>query len=87
MSRQDELLWHAAKALEDMRNPLDTYFLQEHDVTADECFDLANQMELAIKMFLILKSDLRWTQTFGFIMAEAITLELQMEQEQREKKT
>jgi hypothetical protein len=46
MSRSSELLKAAADALDDGRDPLATPFLDEHRVTLDECFDLAEWLAL-----------------------------------------
>jgi hypothetical protein len=46
MSRSSELLKAAADALDDGRNPLDTSFLTEHQVTLYECVDLAEWMAI-----------------------------------------
>lgn len=42
MSRMSSLLREAAGALNDGRDPLTSPFLDEHDVTLTECFDLAD---------------------------------------------
>lgn len=45
-ARMPHLLREAAAALEDGRNPLTTPFLSDHDVTLDECYDMAEWLAL-----------------------------------------
>jgi hypothetical protein len=52
-SRTIELLREASKAFEDMRDPFSTEWLCEHDVTADECYDLSMAISSAIDLLLI----------------------------------
>jgi hypothetical protein len=49
MSRARDLLRLAAEALEDGRDPLSQAFLVEHQVTLDECYNLADAMAAAIR--------------------------------------
>jgi hypothetical protein len=44
MTRQSELLKAAAEALENGEDPFALHFLSEHEVTADECFDMADKI-------------------------------------------
>lgn len=46
MSRSSELLKAAAEALDDGEDPLHHAFLSEHEVTLDECYDLAEWMAI-----------------------------------------
>jgi hypothetical protein len=46
MSRSSELLKAAAAALEDGNDPFARSFLVEHDVTFDECMDMADSLAL-----------------------------------------
>lgn len=50
MSRTSELLKAAADALEDGRDPLTTPFLDEHAVTLDECYDLAEWLAVGAQL-------------------------------------
>jgi hypothetical protein len=50
MSRSSELLKAAADTLDDGRDPLTTPFLGDHDVTLDECFDLAEWLALGARL-------------------------------------
>lgn len=54
MSRARDLLRLAAEALEDGRDPLSQAFLVEHQVTLDECYNLADAMAAAIRRFAAL---------------------------------
>jgi hypothetical protein len=45
-----ELLRKAAEALNDGRDPLTNPFLSEHDVTLDECYDLASHLALGARI-------------------------------------
>ena len=53
MSRLEFLLTEASEAFEDMRNPFDTAWLVEHNVTADECFELSSAVSAAIDLFVV----------------------------------
>lgn len=44
MTRQSDLLKSAAEALEQGEDPFGTSFLGQHDVTFDECMDLADKL-------------------------------------------
>jgi hypothetical protein len=46
----------AIQALEDMRSPLDGSFLREHNVTSDECFDLANELAAGLRLLRVIKA-------------------------------
>jgi len=46
VSRSSELLKAAAEALDDGRDPLNSAFLDEHGVTLDECYDLAESLAM-----------------------------------------
>lgn len=48
--KSTELLRAAAEALDDGRDPLTLPFLSENEVTADQCFALANQLALGARM-------------------------------------
>ena len=79
MTRTQELLREAARALEDMRDPMSTGFLVEHNVTADECFDLSETMALAIRVYLRLLGDVEEktpgaAATFGNLIGRSIRL-------------
>jgi hypothetical protein len=50
MSRQSELLKLAADALDDACDPLTAPFLDEHAVTLDECYDLAEWLALGARL-------------------------------------
>jgi hypothetical protein len=50
MSRSAELLKAAATALEDGEDPLALHFLNEHDVEAGECLDLADSLALGARL-------------------------------------
>ena len=50
MSRSSELLTAAADALEDGQIPLMNPFLSEHDVTFDECMDMADSLALGARI-------------------------------------
>lgn len=58
MTRSQELIDLAIEALEDQRDPLDGAFLREHDVTAQELFDLADQMQLGLQVLKVLSKDM-----------------------------
>lgn len=51
MNRIHELLLKCAENLENGCDPLHSEFLMENNITADECFILAEQMAVAIKSF------------------------------------
>lgn len=51
--RMETLLREAARAYEEMRNPFDSEFLIEHQVTSDECSDLALAISVAIDILLV----------------------------------
>ena len=51
MKRLKELMLQCAQNLEDGCNPLNSDFLCDNKVTADECFTLAEQMAVAIKAY------------------------------------
>lgn len=51
MSRTSELLKAAASALEDQRDPFDGSFLTEHEVTLDECMDLADSLAIGARLY------------------------------------
>lgn len=59
MGRLDDLLEAAAVALDDGRNPLDEHFLVEHEVTLDECYDLAGMLALGARMVIRNRAELR----------------------------
>jgi hypothetical protein len=59
MSRSEDLIKQAIKALEDMRDPFSHEFLVENAVTADECFNLSDQMALGLRMVLTMRSEMR----------------------------
>jgi hypothetical protein len=48
--RRTRLLMEAARALEDGQIPLMNPFLSEHDVTADECFSLAEMLAIGARI-------------------------------------
>jgi hypothetical protein len=48
--RQSELLNQAAAAMEDGRDPFDLAFLCEHDVTLDECYDMAEWLAIGARI-------------------------------------
>lgn len=50
MSRSSELLKAAADALDDGRDPLTPPFLDEHRVTLDECYDLAEWLAVGAQL-------------------------------------
>lgn len=50
MTRRTELLTAAAAALDDGQNPLMPPFLDEHSVTLDECFSLAEQLAIGARL-------------------------------------
>jgi len=50
MSRSSELLKAAADALEEGSDPFHESFLGKHDVTADECFDLADSIAMGARL-------------------------------------
>jgi len=50
MSRAADLLKAAATALDDGRDPLTSPFLGEHDVSLNECYDLAEQMAMGARL-------------------------------------
>jgi hypothetical protein len=50
MSRMSSLLREAADALNDGRDPLTAPFLDEYDVTLDECYDLAGFLAIGAQM-------------------------------------
>lgn len=50
MSRSSELLKLAADALVDGRDPLTLPFLSDHDVTLDECYDLAEWLAVGAQL-------------------------------------
>lgn len=50
MSRSSELLKAAANALDDGRDPLTSPFLDEHAVTLDECYDLAEWLAVGAQL-------------------------------------
>jgi hypothetical protein len=51
MTRHSELLTAAADALEDGDNPFSGSFLAEHDVTSDECMDLADSLAIGARLY------------------------------------
>lgn len=53
MSRNLELMEMAALALENGQDPLDHGFLAEHNVTLDECYNLADAMAAGLRFILI----------------------------------
>jgi hypothetical protein len=57
--RQLGLLIKAARCMEKGESPFDTSFLQEHRVTLDEVYDMADQMSLAVWCFLDLIEELK----------------------------
>ena len=50
-SRMGELLLAAADALDDGRDPFEHSFLVEHEVTYDECGNMAEQVAFAIRIY------------------------------------
>jgi hypothetical protein len=50
MTRRTQLLMAAAAALDDGQDPLTLPFLSEHDVTADECYSLAEQLAIGARI-------------------------------------
>jgi len=50
MSRMSDLLRDAAEALDDGQIPLMNPFLSEHDVTFDECMDLAELLAVGAQV-------------------------------------
>jgi hypothetical protein len=48
--KSSDLLREAAKALDDQRDPLLASFLSEHDVTLDECMNLAENLAIGARM-------------------------------------
>jgi len=50
--RQTELLDLAAQALERGEDPFATGFLQEHQVTLDECYDISDLLAVGARMVL-----------------------------------
>lgn len=50
MSRSTALWRKAAEALEDGRDPLTLPFLADNDVSADECFGLADAMAAGLRL-------------------------------------
>jgi hypothetical protein len=50
MTRRTELLTAAAGALDDGRDPLAPPFLDDHEVTLDECFFLAEQLAIGARL-------------------------------------
>lgn len=51
--RLDFLLEKASEAFADARNPFETSFLTEHNVTLDECMDLSLAVSAAIDLLRI----------------------------------
>jgi hypothetical protein len=49
-TRRTQLLTAAAAALEDGQIPLMNPFLSEYEVTADECFSLAEQLAIGARV-------------------------------------
>ncbi len=56
-SRGAELLRKAAEAFSDQRSPFCDEWLVENKVTADECFDLSDQIASALRFFLFTTSN------------------------------
>jgi hypothetical protein len=56
-SRIKELMALCAKELDKGCNPLNEQFLQDNDVTADECFTLSEQMSALINFCLSMPQD------------------------------
>jgi hypothetical protein len=52
MTRQGDLLLAAAAAFDDQRSPFVTEWLAEHEVTADECYDLSLGIATIIRGYL-----------------------------------
>lgn len=52
MSRHADLLDAVADELEEGKSPLNHTFLVEHDVTADECMDLADSLALSARLLV-----------------------------------
>jgi len=52
MTRHHELLMKAAEALDETRSPLDTDFLIDNEVTADEAIDLAQQLAIGVRLLI-----------------------------------
>lgn len=50
MNRRTELLNKAAEALENGENPLAEGFLADHEVTFDECMNLAQQLAIGARL-------------------------------------
>lgn len=51
-ARSNELLRAAADAMEDGRDPFDTAFLSEHNVTLDECYGMGDGIAACIRFVL-----------------------------------
>ena len=52
--RMWDLLREASKAFEDSRSPFEADWLVEHDVKADECFQLSQTISAAIDYFVLM---------------------------------
>lgn len=52
MTRRDDLLAVAADQLDDLADPFHNAFLVEHDVTLNECGDMAEDLALAARLYL-----------------------------------
>lgn len=50
MRRMSYLLTKAADALDDGEDPLALHFLNEHDVTIDECYDMADKLAAGARL-------------------------------------
>jgi hypothetical protein len=51
-NRIEELLSSAATEFENGRNPFETSWLSDHNVTIDECYDLSDRIAIIIRGFL-----------------------------------
>lgn len=70
MNRNLEILRLAAEALDDMRDPFDHSFLVDNNVTANECFMLAEQLALGARLAIVISEEIRK----GGIYAQAATM-------------
>ncbi len=74
--RSTELLKLAAQALDEGMNPFSDWFLQEHNVTSDECMTLTDQVSLAINILVVMSGDRRYLPVFGQVMVDVAMQEV-----------
>jgi hypothetical protein len=76
MSRTSELLKAAADALDDGRDPLTLPFLDDHAVTLDECFDLAEWLAVGAQLMAWAIENPRQAKTAVSGATDAMTMDV-----------